>query len=78
MTILFLSKIAGVNQTNFMNVSQDMAVSAQAGNFTNPKAFHDMFRDLFQIVTRILTPLTLQNADVALQYYQVWSLRTRC
>ncbi|KAL9982928.1 hypothetical protein ACROYT_G005043 [Oculina patagonica] len=67
----FEKKIAGVNQTNFMNVSQDMAASAQTGNFTNPKAFHDMFKHLFQIVTRILTPLTLQNVDAALQYYQV-------
>ena len=67
----FLVKIAGVNQTNFMNVSQDMASSAQAGNFTNPKAFHDLFKDLFQIVTRILTPLTLQNANTALQYCEV-------
>ncbi|KAL9982927.1 hypothetical protein ACROYT_G005042 [Oculina patagonica] len=64
----FKKKIAGVNKTNFMNVSQDMATSARAGNFTNPKAFHDMFKDLFHIVTRILTPLTLQNADSALQY----------
>ncbi|KAL9982816.1 hypothetical protein ACROYT_G004923 [Oculina patagonica] len=64
----FKKKIAGVNQTNFMNVSQDLASSAQAGNFTNPKAFHDMFKDLFHIVTRILTPLTLQNADIALKY----------
>ena len=72
MTIFFLlSKIAGVNQTNFLNISLDMATLAQAGTFTNPKAFHDMFKDVFQIATRILTPLTLKNANAALQYCQV-------
>lgn len=54
-----------------MNVSQDMAISAQAGNFTNPKAFLTLFKDLFQVVKGILTPLTIQNAEVALQYCQV-------
>ena len=63
--------MAAVNETNFMEISEDMASLAQAGNFTNSKVFHDMFENLFQIVTRILTPLTVQNADVALQYCQV-------
>ncbi len=54
-----------------MEISKDMATSVKAGTFTNPKVFHDMFKELFHIVTRILTPVTLQNADVALEYCQV-------
>ena len=61
-----------------MNVSQALTTSAEAGNFTNPKAFHDMFEDTFYAVTRVLTPLTVQNADVALKYCEVWSLGTSC
>ncbi|XP_020617978.1 uncharacterized protein LOC110055895 [Orbicella faveolata] len=51
-----------------MNVSKEMATSAKAHEFTNPKAFFDMFKDLFHAATTILTPLTQQNADMALQY----------
>jgi len=54
-----------------MNVSKEMAASAEANDFTNPKAFFDFFRDLFHVVTTILTPLTHQNADIALQYCKV-------
>ncbi|XP_078357682.1 uncharacterized protein LOC144642574 [Oculina patagonica] len=60
----FKKKIAAVNETNFMEISKDMVASAQAGNFTNPKAFHDMFKELFYIVKRIITPLLRQNADI--------------
>ena len=55
-----------------MNVSKEMAASAEARDFTNPKAFFDLFKDLFHAVTtKILTPLTHQNADIALQYCKV-------
>jgi len=54
-----------------MNVSKEMAASAEANDFTNPKAFFDLFKDLFHVVTTILTPLTHQNADIALQYCKV-------
>ena len=55
-----------------MNVSKEMATSAEARDFTNPKAFFDLFKDLFHTVrTTILTPLTHQNADIALQYCKV-------
>ena len=61
-----------MNESNFMNVSKEMATSAEAHDFTNPKAFFDLFKDLFHIVrTTILTPLTHQNADIALQYCKV-------
>lgn len=59
-----------------MNVSKEMATSAEAQDFTNPKAFLDMFEDLFHAVTTLLTPLTHQNADIALQYCKVRALRT--
>ena len=48
-----------------------MATSAGAHEFTNPKVFLDMFKDLFKVTERILTPLTHQNADIALQYCEV-------
>jgi len=54
-----------------MNVSKEMATSAEAQDFTNPKAFFDMFRDLFYAVTTILTPLSHRNADKALKYCKV-------
>ena len=54
-----------------MNVSKEMASSAEAQDFTNPKAFLHMFEDLFHAVTTLLTPLTHQNADIALQYCKV-------
>ena len=55
-----------------MNVSKEMAASAEARDFSNPKAFFDLFKDLFHAVTtKILTPLTHQNADIALQYCKV-------
>ena len=54
-----------------MNVSIEFAASAEAGEFTNPKAFFDLFKELFHAVTTMLTPLTHQNADIALQYCQV-------
>ena len=59
-----------------MNVSKEMATSAEAQDFTNPKAFLDMFTDLFNTVTTFLMPLTHQNADIALQYCEVRALRT--
>ncbi|KAJ7385556.1 hypothetical protein OS493_015134 [Desmophyllum pertusum] len=62
----FRRKIAEVNETNFMNVSREMAASSQ--DFTNAKVFHDMFTNLFDNARRLLMPLTQQNADVALQY----------
>ena len=54
-----------------MNVSKEMATSAEAQDFTNPKAFLDIFEDVFHAVTTLLTPLTHQNADIALQYCKV-------
>ncbi|RMX57662.1 hypothetical protein pdam_00005012, partial [Pocillopora damicornis] len=42
--------------------------SSENGDFMNIRLFHDLFKDLFYNVTRLLTPLTLQNADKALQY----------
>ena len=73
--LFFLHQIADVNETNFMNVSEELASSAQAKEFTNPRVFHDLLKELFHIVTsRLLTPLTQQNADVALQYCKVWTL----
>ena len=54
-----------------MNVSKEMASSAEAQDFTNPKAFLDMFADLFDAVTILLKPLTHRNADIALQYCKV-------
>ena len=59
-----------------MNVSKEMASSVEAQDFTNAKAFLDMFKDLFDAVTTLLTPLTHRNADIALQYCEVWALRT--
>ena len=61
-----------------MNVSKEMAASSQ--DFTNAKVFHDMFTNLFDNTRRLLTPLTQQNADVALQYckvrtVQVWKIK---
>ena len=54
-----------------MNVSKEMATSAEAREFTNPKAFLDLFKDLFHAVTTMLMPLTHQNADIALEYCEV-------
>ena len=48
-----------------------MATSAKAHEFTNPKAFLDMFKDLFHAAITKLKPLTHQNADIALQYCEV-------
>ncbi|CAH3022119.1 unnamed protein product, partial [Porites evermanni] len=65
----FKSKIAGVNKTNFMNISEELVRSAQAQEFINPKSFQDIFTELFNIATtQLLIPLTHQNADAALQY----------
>ena len=61
-----------------MEISKDLATSAQVGNFTNSKVFHDVLEVFFHNVTRMLTPLTLQNADVALQFYEVCAVRTIC
>ena len=70
--MLFFNQIAAVNESNFMNVSRELASSAQAKEFTNARVFHDLFKELFHIITsRLLTPLTHQNADAALQYCQV-------
>ena len=60
-----------MNESNFMNVSKEMAASAEAREFTNPKAFLDLFKDLFHAVTTMLMPLTHQNADIALEYCEV-------
>ncbi|XP_027057142.1 uncharacterized protein LOC113684043 [Pocillopora damicornis] len=59
---------SNLNDTNFLNVSNDLATAAENGDFMNIRLFHDLFKDLFYNVTRLLTPLTLQNADKALQY----------
>lgn len=59
-----------------MNASEEMATSAEARDFTNSKAFFDLFKDLFHAVTTILTPLTHQNADIALQYCKVSAIHT--
>lgn len=55
-----------------MNVSKELARSAQEKEFTNPRVFHDLFKDMFHTVTsRLLTPLTHENADAALEYCKV-------
>lgn len=70
---LFWFQIAGVNITNFMNVSEELTSSGQAKEFTNPIVFHHLFKELFHIVTnRFLAPITHQNADTALHYCKVW------
>jgi len=72
MYFVFLSQIASVNGSNFMNVSNELARSAEAKEFTNPIVFHNLYKDLFYIVTsQLLTPLTHQNADTALKYSTV-------
>ena len=60
-----------------MNVSKEMATLAEAHEFPNSKAFLDMFKDLFDATTTLLTPLTHQNADIALQYCEVGALWTK-
>ncbi|CAH3158045.1 unnamed protein product, partial [Pocillopora meandrina] len=64
----FRKKFANLNDTNFLNVSNDLATAAENGDFMNIRLFHDLFKDLFYNVTRLLTPVSLQNADKALQY----------
>ncbi|XP_068709163.1 uncharacterized protein [Montipora foliosa] len=65
----FKNKNDGLNSTNFLNVSEELASAGRAVRFTNPRVFHDMNKDLFKVITsRFLSPLTLQNADTALQY----------
>ena len=56
-------------------MSNDLATAAENGDFMNIQLFHDLFKDLFYNVTRLLTPLTLQNADKALQYCKVRTTR---
>ncbi|PFX11730.1 hypothetical protein AWC38_SpisGene24437, partial [Stylophora pistillata] len=58
------------NDSNFLNVSNDLATAAENGEFTNIRVFHELLIDLFYNVTRSLTPLTVQNAGKALQYCQ--------
>ncbi|XP_068742843.1 uncharacterized protein [Montipora capricornis] len=66
----FKSKNEELNTTNFLNVSEELASAGRAIQFTNPKVFHDMNKELFKVITsRFLSPLTLQNADTALRYY---------
>ena len=68
----YLVQIAGVNKTNFMNISEELVRSTQAQEFINPKSFQDIFTELFNIATtQLLIPLTHQNADAALQYCMV-------
>ena len=58
-----------MNSTNFFNVSEDLAISGKAKEFSNPRMFFDLNEKLFlNITSRFLTPLTLDNADLALQY----------
>jgi len=58
-----------------MNVSNELASSAEVKEFTNPRVFHDLYKELFYIVTsQLLTPLTHQNADTALKYCKVWTV----
>ena len=65
----YLVQIAGVNKTNFMDISEELVRSAQAQEFINPKSFPDFFTQLFNITTtQLLIPLTHQNSDAALQY----------
>ncbi|PFX22974.1 hypothetical protein AWC38_SpisGene12491 [Stylophora pistillata] len=66
----FRNKFANRNDSNFLNVSNDLATAAENGEFTNIRVFHELFIDLFYNVTRSLTPLTVQNAGKALQYCQ--------
>ncbi|XP_015780085.1 PREDICTED: uncharacterized protein LOC107357960 [Acropora digitifera] len=65
----FKKNNAKVNSTNFLNVSEDLAISGKAKEFSNPRIFLDLKEELFlNITSRFLTPLTLDNADLALQY----------
>ncbi|XP_068742841.1 uncharacterized protein [Montipora capricornis] len=65
----FKNKNDGLNATNFLNVSEELASAGRAIRFTNPRVFHDMNKELFKVITSgFLTPLTLQNADTALRY----------
>ncbi|XP_044169377.1 uncharacterized protein LOC122953512 [Acropora millepora] len=65
----FKKNNAKVNSTNFFNVSEDLAISGKAKQFSNPRIFLDLNEELFlNITSRFLTPLTLDNAGLALQY----------
>ncbi|XP_015780086.1 PREDICTED: kielin/chordin-like protein [Acropora digitifera] len=65
----FKKNNAKVNSTNFFNVSEDLAISGKAKEFPNPRIFLRLNEELFlNITSRFLTPLTLDNANLALQY----------
>ncbi|CAH3158048.1 unnamed protein product [Pocillopora meandrina] len=64
-------KMSSANETNFTAVLKEVVQFAEEGNYTNPKVFHDHLKDLFHSTTKLLTPLTQENADLALQYCQV-------
>ncbi|KAK2546943.1 hypothetical protein P5673_033328, partial [Acropora cervicornis] len=65
----FKKNNAKVNSTNFFNVSEDLAISGKAKQFSNPRIFLNLNKELFfNITSRFLTPLTLDNANLALHY----------
>lgn len=63
--------MSSANETNFTAVLKEVIQFAEEGNYTNSKVFHDHLKDLFHSTTKLLTPLTQENADLALQYCQV-------
>lgn len=64
-------KMSSANETNFTAVLKEVVQFAEEGNYTNPKVFHDHLKDLFHSAKKLVTPLTQENADLALQYCQV-------
>ncbi|KAK2572185.1 hypothetical protein P5673_002396, partial [Acropora cervicornis] len=65
----FKKNNAKVNSTNFFKVSEDLAISGKAKEFSNPRIFLDLNEELFlDITSRFLTPLTMDNANPALRY----------
>ena len=63
--------MSSANETNFTAVLKEVIQFAEEGNYTNSKVFHDHLKDLFHSATKSVTPLTQENADLALQYCQV-------
>ena len=67
-------QIQGVNKTNFMSVSREFINSYE--RFKNKKVLQDMLNDLFDAVKATISPITVNNVALALEFSEVRNVST--
>ena len=65
----FTLQIQEINETNVLNISTEIIGSY--ARFKNKEVFHEMLKDLFDAVTTVISPITTNNSNLALQFSEV-------